>query len=197
MKPIWNPFFGPVIDGRNKATAMALKNSSQTGAEIASMDSSIAQFGNDEGINSGATKLLKKNAGKAEAMPAISQDSASLRLVGIPIEEVDEPHHARTGSENPTSQRGIARMRNSAFPSVAVPPKRNNEVSVNPSKTVAAKIVQSCLLGGVSKIESSLIKNLEKIVLVGVCREPPSGKACIVEPFSSGVASLTWIIRGR
>ena len=55
----------------------------------------------------GAIRELKMKAGKAEAMPAISQASASLRLVGSPNNLFEVPHHARTGREKPTNQMGI------------------------------------------------------------------------------------------
>ena len=78
---------------------------------MASNESSSAQGGKEGGVNSGATRLLKMNAGKADAIPAISHASASLRLVGSPNWAFDVPHQARTGKENPTSQRGIANRR--------------------------------------------------------------------------------------
>ena len=50
-------------------------------------------------------------------------------------------------------------------------------VRITPIETVTAKIVQSCLLGGMSRMESSLTRNLVKDVLTGVLKEPPSGNA--------------------
>ena len=80
----------------------------------------MAHNGKDEGISSGATRLLKTKAGNAEAIPAINHDSASLLRVGKPMKGVDVPHHARTGREKPASHRGIARRTKSAFPANSV-----------------------------------------------------------------------------
>ena len=66
-----------------------------------------------------------------------------------------------------------------------------------PIETVMANITQSCLLGGISRTESSLTRNLVKFVLTGVLNEPPSGNAWTVEPCSFAVASRTWTSRGR
>ena len=48
----------------------------------------------DPGTKIGVSQLLTKIAGIPAAIPAISQASASLRRVGIPIQDVDEAHHA-------------------------------------------------------------------------------------------------------
>ena len=50
-------------------------------------------------------KLLRINAGRAEAIPAIIQASASLLLVGKPIIFEDVAHQAKTGIENAAIER--------------------------------------------------------------------------------------------
>ena len=128
-------------------------------------------------MTSGAMRLLKINAGKAEAMPAINHDSADLLLVGSPIELVDVPHQASTGSEKPINHMGIASRMKSAIPASSVVLWINRAVRNTPTETVIPNNIQSCLLGGMSRIESSLTRNLWNEVLVGVIRDPPSGSA--------------------
>ena len=48
----------------------------------------------DEGTKAGVNQLLIKIAGTPAAIPAINQDSASLKRVGKPIQELDDDHQA-------------------------------------------------------------------------------------------------------
>jgi hypothetical protein len=104
------------MDGKNSATAIPLKISSQNGALIASKHNSLAHKGNVEGMIAGAAKLLKMKAGNADAMPASNHDSASLLFVGKPNDCVEVPHQASTGKENPINHNGIAMITNNNTP---------------------------------------------------------------------------------
>ena len=67
---------------------------------------------------------------------------------------------------------------------------------VTPTSITAEKIPHSCLFGGTSNIESSLTKNRESVVFMGVIKETPVDIACAWEPISSGTASCTWTSLG-
>ena len=56
-------------------------------------------------------KLFTITAGKADAMPAIIQDSASLLLVGKPIIFEEVAHQANTGIENAAIERSRTGMK--------------------------------------------------------------------------------------
>ena len=56
-------------------------------------------------------KLLTISAGRAEAIPAIIQDSASLLLVGKPIIFAEVAHQANTGIENAAIERSRTGMK--------------------------------------------------------------------------------------
>ena len=190
VKPTWNPCLGPLIYGRKMATAIALKISSQRGAPTARSENSV-QYTESNGMSSGAISELNMNAGNAEAIPAISQASASLLLVGRPSNLFEVPHHARTGRENPTNQIGIPARMNASTAIISKDSISEYSIALSeaPTKITTEKMPQSCLLGGTSNIESSLTRNRENLVFIGVLRETPEDIAWASEPISSGTAN--------
>ena len=53
-----------------------------------------ASVDQEEGTKFGVNQLLISIAGIPAAIPAINHDSASLKRVGKPIQELDDAHHA-------------------------------------------------------------------------------------------------------
>ena len=66
-----------------------------------------------------------------------------------------------------------------------------------PISRTKANIAHNCLLGGMSKIESSFTRNLENDVFTGVLRVFPSGRGCTKSPLESGTARRTCTSFGR
>jgi hypothetical protein len=130
----------------------------------------------EEGIKVGKMNELIINAGRAEAIPAMSHASASRLRVGKPNHFEEVAHQAKTGIENPMTQRGRANMRYRRIPIVSVYSFKRGNVARMPTMMVSVNTTHTCLCGGRSRIESSGVRKRLNEVGSEVYREPPSGR---------------------
>tara|TARA_B100000579_G_scaffold251012_1_gene206489 strand:- start:6364 stop:6948 length:585 start_codon:yes stop_codon:yes gene_type:complete len=150
----------------------------------------------DEGIIPGVSREFAKNAGKALSIPATNQPSACTRLIGRRNLRLATDHHARTGIEKPSSQRGTA----SKMKMTMAPSDIPDEVVATESKMLTNTHPRNRAHGLHDEGNSSGVPSSKRwrSILVGfiVVIEVESARLWRVEPLESGMAFQICITEG-